>query len=351
MKKIAIFQSNLNVGGIQKSLINLLNNIPKEKYEIDLYLFSNVNFFDENIPSNINKILLKKPSFCCKFIPFSLFKKIYNININNKKYDISIDFDSYQHVTALGAIAANSKKKVMWIHNDVQKKLKEEKKYRILHFFFKGKYKYFDKFIGVSKGVIKPFKEITKMYDKEYDVIANLIPTENLIEKSNEDIDIKIDKKKYNVCTVGRLCHQKGIDILLNEISKVIIIRKNIHFYIIGDGPDKNNLLSQTKLLLLDKYVTFLGNQSNPFKYMKKMDAFVLTSRYEGQGMVLWEAHALGLKLIFSKHLEIYNEGLIGTENIVNELINSKKNVKKINKLEKYNSNIINKICNLFNGS
>ena len=38
MKKIAIFQTDLNFGGIQKSLINLLNNIDYKKYEIDLYL-------------------------------------------------------------------------------------------------------------------------------------------------------------------------------------------------------------------------------------------------------------------------------------------------------------------------
>ncbi len=40
MKKIAIFQYDLGLGGIQKSLINLLNNLNLDKYEIDLYLFS-----------------------------------------------------------------------------------------------------------------------------------------------------------------------------------------------------------------------------------------------------------------------------------------------------------------------
>lgn len=53
-KKIAIFQYDLNVGGIQKSLLNLLNNIDVDKYQIDLFLFSNVNFFEKEIPSSIN---------------------------------------------------------------------------------------------------------------------------------------------------------------------------------------------------------------------------------------------------------------------------------------------------------
>ena len=56
--------------------------------------------------------------------------------------------------------------------------------------------------------------------------------------------------------------------------------------------------------------MTLLGNQPNPFPYMDRMDGFVLTSRYEGQGMVIWEAKALGLPLYLSKNLEAYNPGV-----------------------------------------
>ena len=54
MKKIAIFQYDLGVGGIQKSLINLLNNIDNDKYMIDLYLFS-------------DEIFLTSPILKCKY--------------------------------------------------------------------------------------------------------------------------------------------------------------------------------------------------------------------------------------------------------------------------------------------
>ena len=60
----------------------------------------------------------------------------------------------------------------------------------------------------------------------------------------------------------------------------------------------------------MNEFITLLGNQPNPFKYLKLMDGFVLTSRYEGQGMVLWEAKALGLEIFMSKNLEKYNDGL-----------------------------------------
>ena len=102
MKKIAIFIDNLHVRGIQKSIVNILNNIDYKKFEIDLYLFNKDKFYEIN--KNVNVIYLKKPSIVCKFLPFSIVNKIIKLDICNKEYDISIDFDSYQMHTAICAL-------------------------------------------------------------------------------------------------------------------------------------------------------------------------------------------------------------------------------------------------------
>ena len=73
MKKIAIFVNDLKVGGIQKSIVNLLNMINSQ-YEIDLYVFDKDPFYQ--IPKNINVIYLKRPSSLYKFIPFEIVKRI-----------------------------------------------------------------------------------------------------------------------------------------------------------------------------------------------------------------------------------------------------------------------------------
>lgn len=347
MKKIAIFQNNLSVGGIQKSLINLLNQLDNTQYEIDLYLFENQTFFDVPIPEKVNVIIQKRSCILSKFAYFNVYKKFKKNIYKGKQYDVAIDFDSYQFDTAFGALSVNAKKRVIWIHNDVEIKIKDEVKYRILHHFFKGKYKYFDEFAAVSRGIVEPFRRVNKIGDKVIHVIPNYIDTKEIIEKSKEKSDLMLDSKKYNIVSVGRICHQKGFDILVNNMKEIIDKRKDVHLYIIGDGPDRGKIEHLIEEKKLKEYITLLGNQKNPFKHIKDMDGFVLTSRYEGQGMVILEAMCLGLDIFITKNLEKYNENIDGYEDIVEPIVNAKRKNKTINELKEYNNNITKKIENL----
>ncbi len=125
--------------------------------------------------------------------------------------------------------------------------------------------------------------------------------------------------------------------------------RDDIHLYLIGDGKLKNKLEKQVKNNNLENYITFLGSQSNPFKYEALMDGFVLESRYEGQGIVILEAKILGLDLIIPDRLKEYIEDVPFTDDVCSTIVSLKKNKnKKIDKLEEYNKNIIQKINKLF---
>lgn len=347
MKKIAIFQRDLKAGGIQKSLINLLKNIDLDKYNIDLYLFDTEMFFEDSIPSKINVIYLKQQNYFMRFIPFGILKKIEKYNIE-KEYDIVIDYNSYDPSCALAAVNTKTKKRIMWIHNDVIRERKNDIKYRILHFFFKSKFKYFDEFVGVSNGVIQPFKKLNKITNGIFHVIPNFIDSEEIIKKSNEKVDITVDNNKYNLVSVGRLVLQKGFDILIDDMKKIISKRKDIHLYIIGDGPKRKQIEKMIKKNNLESYITLLGAKTNPFKYEKLMDGFILESRYEGQGIVILEAKVLGLDLIIPNRLSEYVTDISFTDDICNSVINlKKKKEKKINKLVDYNNQILEKIYKL----
>lgn len=348
MKNIAIFQSDLRVGGIQKALINLLKNIDYNKYAIDLYIFEDDKFYIDELNNQVNIVHLKKYNFFNRFVFFDVLKLFRRKRVTEKAYDLAIDFNSYWNECSLNALLVNAKKRIMWIHNDISIKKREEIKYKILFFFFKGKYKYFDKFVAVSPGVVEPFMKETGITDKKITVIPNCIDAEEIIEKSCEPVELEVDSTKYNVISVGRLCHQKGFDVLVEKINEIVKIRKDIHFYFAGKGPEQEKIKKQIEKYKLNDYITLLGNQKNPFKYMNLMDGFVLMSRYEGQGIVLLEAKALGLEIFIPEHLEKYNSGIKGCDDIVDAIAKAVKKEKNKNSLDEYNNDVMNKMDKLF---
>ena len=193
--------------------------------------------------------------------------------------------------------------------------------------------------MAVSPGIVEGFRRVSGIQDKPITPISNHIDTGEIFRKAKLPVDFAVDPAKLNLCSVGRICHQKGYDLLMGYLAQVKKVRSDFHFYLIGDG--RGALEAQIRELGLEDCVTLLGNQANPFCYMDRMDGFVLTSRYEGQGMVIWEAKALGLPLYISKNLEAYNPGVTGCGDMVRALAAAEKPEKKIyDDLSDYNGEI-----------
>ncbi len=331
MKKIAIFQADLKVGGIQRSLINLLSSHILDNYQVDVYLFSREIFYEIcGLKENIHIYFLKPFPYWFRFIPFALIMHMNFYKNIKESYDYVFDYDSYRQECAYYSTRIKQAKKILWIHNDIEKELQYKKKYRILYTFFKGKYQFYDEFVAVSSGVVEPFRKYSRNMFAKITIIPNIINVKQIYEKSQEHSEIIVDYNKCNVVCVGKVCTQKGYDFLLQDIYTVYKKRKDICFYIIGDGPDLKKCKKWVMKHNLSDIIIFLGNQKNPFPIVKQMDAFCLESRFEGQGMVLWEAKCLGLQLIFPKRLEKYNINLKGVENISQALISLKKTEDKI---------------------
>ena len=342
MKHIAIFQSDLRVGGIQKALINILREIDYNTCRVDLYLYDKGSFFD--MPSHENLRVVRLNPRMASLKRFVYFDALYALSrdiTHGQPYDAAVDFNSYQNECAVGALKTNARKKIMWIHNDMEIKLRNEPKYRVLWHFFKGKLRHYDEFAAVSPGIIDGFRRVSGILDKPITPIPNHIDTAEIFRKKDSPVDFSPDASKLNLCSVGRICHQKGYDLLISCLAEVRKRRSDFHFYLIGDGPDRAALERQITASGLTGFVTLLGNQKNPFCYMDKTDGFVLMSRYEGQGMVIREAQALGLPLYISKNLEAYNPGITGCDDMATALLGAEKPAEKhYDDLSAYNADI-----------
>lgn len=349
MKKIAIFQRDLDLGGIQRSLINMVTNMDLSDYDIDLFLFKEPTICSLDDLADVNVIMLKPLNYLNRIVDIRLLMNSYKKVLPQKEYDLAIDFNSYSNECAICALTVNAKKRVLWIHSDLESEYKNIQKYRILFRFFKAKYELFDEFVAVSEAIIEPFRNITGMHDKPVRVISNLINTENIFMKADLPIDFEPDAGLINFLYAGRFDKAKGIDILLDYFSKALEIRQDMHLYLLGDGAERAAILEQILRLAIGGKVTVLAASDNPYAYMERVDALLLTSRHEGQGIVLWEAKALGLEIIFEKHLERYcNYQLVGAEDMVKAIVSVQRRHKERYALDDYNGKIRDSLRELF---
>jgi len=320
MKKILIVNDERMTGGVSILLEDILNNLTY-KDKIDLLILhdngdrlkklpSNINIihgtaFFNVIDLNIKEVLkTKKFSLIIKKIYLVLLMKtglIKNKIIKERKkmfknqYDIEIAFkDGFCGLfTAYG----DSKEKIQWIHTDYSKK-DYLSKYRKL---FIKVFNLFDKFIAVSKPVKNNFKKIYGQEEKTI-VIHNLVDDKKILELSKKE-DIKLSNKKINLISVGRLHYDKGFHVLLKVLDRLNKekLLSNVHYTLVGDGPEYNNLKNLIKEYRLSDKVSMVGNQSNPFAYVKSSDMFILSSFHESFGNVMIESLILGVPVLATR--------------------------------------------------
>ena len=349
-KRIVFFQSSLGPGGIEKSLFNLLHNLDYERVDVTLFVFEEGCFFPGGFPEPLTVHLMKPPPRICSFLPFETARHFWKIDWEQYgDFDLAADFNSYQFSCACGALGVRAKKRVMWLHNNVEIKLQNEWKYRVLWHFFQGKLKYYDRFIPCSKAIWEPFLRCSGVENAEHTVIQNYIDVSEIRAKEKEDIEIPgYDAEKMNFVALGRLCHQKGYDIMIDLFSKACRQRDDLRLYIIGGGFDRRALGQQAERQAPGK-IFFLGEQINPYAVLYKMDAFLSTSRYEGQPLNIEEARAVGLPLYCTKNLEQYSDNLKGyeQEELVQAIVGAKKQPKQPDDLIDYNREILERIYEL----
>lgn len=346
MKNIAFFQSDLDVGGIQKSLVNLLNSLDFSRVTVDLFIFSKPENI-ESIPSKVNVILLKPFSKWVRLLPFQLLRFFYSKSINDKEYDFSIDYNGYWPECALAAINVRSLIKIMWVHTDVKTRLTLNRKYRFIWRASFSKLKYFNRFVAVSQGSADSFIEVSKV-NVPVMVIPNILRPQSIYRLMDDPISLKLDHSYTNLVSVGRLTSHKGFDDLIISFSQAIKQRPDLRLYIIGEGPYRNKIQYLVKKLNLSTVVYLVGSTDNPYAIMNQMDAFVFASRYEGQAIVLNEAQILGLPILVTKNLEKFNIGIHGVEDLTDAMIHFEKCHKVPSDLDQYHQYIKNKLSELF---
>ncbi len=284
---------DLEIGGIETAMINLLNKINYNKYNVTLIvekkrgtLLKQVNknvYLKEIAVSNNKNILIRKTTNYIR-------KLLYKI-LNYHNYDFSCCYATYSlSSNKLAIISSNNN--ALYVHSDYKYVYKTNEE--IKSFFDNRKVNDFKNIIFVSNESKNSFKELYPKLSNKLLVFNNFVDIKRIIELSKEEISEKKKEEKLLVF-VGRLDDSsKKLSRAINLIKEI----KNIELWIIGDGPDRNKYEELVSSSKLKTRVKFFGKKQNPYPYMKKADYIILTSDYEGFPVTYLESIVLNKKII-----------------------------------------------------
>lgn len=328
MKKNVIIRSgSLRMGGLERVLIEVLQNIDKKKYNLTLVIDDDCgedNIFEKDIPKEIPYYFLKSQKLIEKTNYYKLrrknilYKLMYNIYMNIETYiksknikklieklgkiDVFIDYDAGA-TKYIENIEAD--KKVVWIHNSIPNLKKSEGKIKR----FGKRLEKYDRIVAICDEMKEELKDI---YPNLKDKIIRIYNPFNFSRVLNLKDDMseltEKDKELLNedyCITISRLdTVQKDYKTLLKAFKILKSKGINKKLYIVGDGPSKEEIENMIKEYDLIEEVKLLGRFKNPYVWLNNADFFIHSSKYEGFGLVLIEAAILD-KLIISSNCPV----------------------------------------------
>lgn len=376
-KKIIIVSHAMFLGGVEKSLLGLLEAFDYTQYDVDLFLLRHEGELLEYIPKEVNllpevkqytvlarhmvdtlkegHILLTLGRLYGKIKANKYIKQHHQtdsevpIDYSHKytyklmpfinkdtNYDLAISFLTPHYIVSH---KVNAKKKIAWIHTDyghVETDIESQ-----LNMW--GSYDYI---ASISQAVTNNFlKNFPQLEDKIIE-IPNILPVK-LISKQADEFDVSgemIDEGSIKLLSIGRYCEAKNFDNVPFICKKILELGLNIKWYIIGFGGDEERIKKSIKECNMVDHVILLGKKSNPYPYIKACDVYVQPSRYEGKCVSVIEAQSLHKPVIITNYPTAKSQLKDRYDGVIVPLENDKcaeaiAEILKMKKLQDYISN------------
>lgn len=338
-KRILFVITSLYNGGAEKSMVNLLNEIDYNRYDVDLLLFKKKGLFLGQVPKQVN--ILEAPKdisylYGDKTVwnKYGLLKVVGSIaaRIRYKYYDYQKAFrwkSFYKNIIdslpgkydiAFAGISGDvayyvvdkvtAAKKIVMVHSD----------YRAANMPPMYDKPYFENadYIGsISEKCVEVLKETFPEFSPKIVLLNNIVSSNLIRKRSQEYIPEDMSNEGVRLLSVGRLSYEKGFDIAINAASILKQKGYNFHWYIIGAGKEEDSLRTEIESKNLKDVVSLLGVRENPYVYVRNCDFLIQPSRFEGKSVVLDETKILAKPIIATAYPTVndqivpYKEGII----------------------------------------
>lgn len=368
-KKYLFIYGELNGGGAERVLLDILDNFDYSKFEVDLCQINAGGTLIDQLPSSVKVFQLWKNYSIIYRIALRLsiyfginiiFKKKLFKATKNKRYDVAISFLEGMPLKIHALATTIAKKNYTWVHCDIYKYPYEKGLFRKREEV--EAYSKMDKIICVSQECKCNFGKRFNELANKTSVIYNPIDQLKINRLSLEE---NIKNKDFTIISVGRLVEQKAMHRIINLAKRLKDNGINIKFQILGDGILKQSLLDLSNRLEVSDRVEFLNYKLNPYPQIKAADLLLCCSISEGFCLVICEAMCLKVPVISTNTTgpnEILGNNEYGficendeesiytavKEFITNESLRNRYVEKGLNRISKFNMDeIMNEIYSL----
>lgn len=334
MKDVLIASFDMEIGGVERSLISMLDSFDYDNNNVDLMLYSHTGDFINLINNKVNllrenkkystfrksignifkegQLILGITRFISRQKCNKVSKKLglnesayvqmqlmweYSIKFLpklTKKYDIAISY-LWPHYFVAEKVQAEIK--VAWIHTDYSK----------LETNIDLDLKVWDKYdyiIAVSEECKNSFLSKYPSLLNKLKVVENITAVNFIKRMADEEIsNFNYKNDEFNLLSVARFSQAKGID---NAVQALRILHDrgltNIKWYVIGYGGDEKMIRNLIKENKLEDSFILLGKKINPYPYIKVCDLYVQPSRYEGKAVTVTEAQILNKPVLITNY-------------------------------------------------
>ena len=321
MKKILFVNNNMKVGGVQKSLYNLLWTLDG-RYDMTLLVFSPVGEYMDKLPPGVkvltcdgpvrylgisqgecrNKLVRGAMAAACRIFGRPAVMKL----LLAAQKPVPGEYD------CAAAFLQNGRKSNLYggVQEFVLRRVNARRKVAFLHCDYSRSGANFPE----NNAVLAEFDRIAACSDGCRDVFCRTVPALSeacmTVRNSHRFDEIRALSREEpvqygelfcNIVMVSRLAHEKGIDRAIEAVSACRKQGFSVMLHIVGGGPMRASLEAAAEDAGIADSVKFYGEQGNPYRYIAGADLFLMTSEHEAAPMVIEEAGCLGVPVLTTR--------------------------------------------------
>lgn len=297
MKKILFIIHDLAQGGAEKVLVNLVNNMDRSKFDITVMALFGGGVNEQFLSNDIRYITVFEQVFPANSRVMKLLapRQLHKLFIK-ERYDIEVAYLEGPAVRIISGCPYEETKLVSWTHCTMH----SEKEFSVGFRSFSEAKECIDQFdnnVFVSEGVRDAFESYCPVAKDS--VLYNTNESDRIMTMAEEPLDAGLScDEEIKLVGIGKIEPIKGFDRLARVHKRLVEEGYPIHTYILGEGSKQDELNAYLQHEGLTDSFTFLGYQTNPYKFVRNSDIYVCSSHSEGFSTAATEALIVGTPVV-----------------------------------------------------